>query len=498
MFKLNEQENSLKEDVKIDIEKKSITENLPLKTKNEGGEIKPNSKPNSKRNNFFSKFYKKEDVPADGTINHPIVNQPETVPISPPDISEQKIEKQNLYSDNVDMSIIDEVIEYFITSSEDSKLLFDIQKEWDENRKEQKKAALMLKAKRQLQLRNVENIDIYIESLRQYLWGFHVLQGLMDDPDVYDIKVLAYDQIVVSRKGIEEFDDKVRFANEKDFQRFIDAICVKNKINFSDINAVQTFPDRQSHKDFRLRISLSSPYVNGVDNCYIHFRKHRKVKKTLEYLREEGMITREQATYLMNKVKKGASFIFTGAGGSGKTTLYNALLDHLNCSGIIIDESEELFMNKRSKLMFLHSVSKKGEGKVEYTLGDLARYGLKTNQKMFGIGEITGDEAKYFMMAGNTGHICWTSSHGNNEFEAIDKLADYIVHASGYSFNAAKKFLVNMLGKDGNILFLKDYKLQGISSVEGYDETVGEIKYKEVDIKKSLNTEDLNGNNSFS
>lgn len=486
MFKLNETENLAKEEIEVDKEKFSIEENIPSKNEKEGGGEKEKS--GIKKNNFFSNFFKKEDAADEKSKEGNTFVNTET--------SETQ-NLQNLHSDNVDMSIIDEVIEFFITSTEDSKLLFDIQKEWDENRKEQKKEALIQKAERQLKLRNVENIAAYIAALRQYLWGFHVLQGLMDDPDVYDIKVLAYDQIIVSRKGVEEFDENVSFANEKDYQRFIDSICVKNKINFSDINAVQTFPDRQSHKDFRLRISLSSPYVNGVDNCYIHFRKHRKKKKTLEYLIEEGMLTNEQATYLIDKVKKGASFIFTGAGGSGKTTLYNALLDYLDCSGIIIDESEELFMNKKSKLMFLHSVSKKGEGKVEYTLGDLARYGLKTNQKMFGIGEITGDESKYFMMAGNTGHICWTSSHGNNEFEAIDKLADYIVHASGYSFNTAKKFLVNMLGDTGNILFLKDYKLLGISSVIGFDETVGKIKYKEVDVNKSLYMEDSNGNNSI-
>ncbi len=465
MFVLKE--STKDEKPEIEIEAESNAEEINNNLKKEETELYKSPEKETvpeKRKTFISRFIgdKESSIPE---IDRVQKSEPE------------EDEDASSYNSEIDSNLIDEIITYFIESTEDSKLLFDIQKECNEDKKEVKKKLLLKKAETQLKLRNVlkEDMKKYISALSKYLWGFHVLQELIDDPDIQDIKVLSYDQIITTSKGKENFS-KIKFSNENDFDRFIDSLCVKNKINFSDINAVQTFPDKRSHPDFRLRISISSPYVNGVDNCYLHIRKHAKRKKTLDILIKEGLLTDEQADYLIDKVKRGSSFLFTGCGGSGKTTLYNALLEYVDCSGIIIDESEELFTTERKKLMFLHSVDKRGEGKVRYSLEDLSRFGLKTNQKMFGIGEITGNEAAYFMMASNTGHICWTSSHGSSAYEASDKLADYIVRATNYDITTVRKFLKNM----DTVIFLENYKIKEITEVVGFNKNTGEIEYTKI------------------
>lgn len=80
------------------------------------------------------------------------------------------------------------------------------------------------------------------------------------------------------------------------------------------------------------------------------------------------------------------------------------------------------------------------------------------------------------MMASFTGHQSWCSVHGMNSREAMNKLADYVKQATGYSLEDSKR----MLGGIHLVVFMKDFKVKEISETCGWDEQAGEIRYNTV------------------
>lgn len=330
-----------------------------------------------------------------------------------------------------------------------------------------------------LRLRGIERdlvIDI-LERFQKYIWGYHVLEELINDETISDIKVISPDNVRIKRFGIRETAD-VSFKNKEDYRQFVEYVAVKNRTNVSDINAVQCFTDKESNEKFILRFNIATDFVNSVDVPYLHIRKIPKHKRYIEELIEIGMLTRETADYLVKKVKNGSGIIFTGKGASGKTTLMNALLDRIphSCSGLAIQENEELFSDTHPDLMFQHVVTSKGEGKIQYNLKDLARNGLLTDLDYFIIGEIKGGEALYFLNASFTGHKCWASVHGTSSTQAMDKLADYIKYDSDYSKEDVLKMLVNM----SCIVFMEDFKVKEISEVIGWSDKIRNLEYKKI------------------
>lgn len=326
-----------------------------------------------------------------------------------------------------------------------------------------------------------DDVSILTERFIKYIDGYHILEELINDETISDIKILAYDNIRVKRNGKRE-STNLKFKNEGDLKRFTNLVAIKNRVNLSYINASQKFTDKDSNDKFRLRFNISTEYINSVDTAYIHVRKIPKTKYTEQDLINLGVITKEQIEYLKYKLKNGDVIIFTGHGGSGKTTVMNFLIDEIphNKAGLIIQENEELFSYTHPELMFQHIVSNKGEGKIEYTLKDLAINGLLIDIDYFGIGEIKGGEAMYFLIAANTGHKAITSVHGNSSTEALNKLVDYMTWESKYTPKEIKKMFKYM---DITVCDMKDFSVKEISNLIGYDEDKDEFIYN-IEFKK--------------
>lgn len=327
--------------------------------------------------------------------------------------------------------------------------------------------------------------DVSEETLKKvqtefdkYIWGYGKLDDLINNnDDVSDIKILSYDNIRIKKLG-DRMDSGIKFSSEDELKNFVNFVAIKNGTTMAEINALQKISDKKTSEKAILRINIASEYVNSIDTPYLHIRKIPKNKLDLKKLVELGFCTEEEAEYLLNAVKKGLSIIFTGKGGSGKTTLMNALLDEIphNKSGLVIQEAEELFSNTHPDMMFQTVRYSKGESKIQYTLKDLAINGLLTDLDCFIIGEIKGEEAIYFLNASYTGHICWGSVHGNNSKEALNKLADYMKYGSDYS----KDELLSMLKEIDLVIFMKDFGIREMSEISGYDEINKKVQYNKI------------------
>ena len=316
-----------------------------------------------------------------------------------------------------------------------------------------------------------------IERFKKFLWSYDILDELLDDPDVSDIKVLNYRTIRAKRLGKRETTG-LHFTSPKAYTRFVDRVAIKNKANLSDQNAIQNFVDKKTHPKFILRFDVSTPFVNSVDNPYLHIRKIPKTKYTIDGLIEAGFMTQEIADYITKKAIYRDGILVCGKGASGKTTLMNTLLDILPAdkSGLVIQDNDELFTYTHEDLMIQNTVTSKGEGKINYDLKDLARNGLLADLDYFIIGEIKGGEALCFLNAAYTGHKCWATVHGASSTEALGKLVDYIKYASDYSREDA----MHMLTHVNTVIFLEDFKVKEISEVVGWDDEKKDLTYKRI------------------
>ena len=113
-----------------------------------------------------------------------------------------------------------------------------------------------------------------------------------------------------------------------------------------------------------------------------------------------------------------------------------------------------------------------------YDLKKLSVNGLLTDNDYFIIGEIKGEEAKYFINSVYTGSRCWASVHGSSTEAALPKIADYAMYDTKYS----KEDLLQMLTSLKVIVFVKNFQITEISEVQGWDPKTSSIIYKRVPI----------------
>lgn len=308
-----------------------------------------------------------------------------------------------------------------------------------------------------------------------YIDGYHILEDLINDESISDIKILAHDNIRIKKYG-DRYASDVKFKSKDECNRFINLVAVKNEVNLSRANAEQTFTDKDTNSKFRLRFTILTKHVNSNELPFLHVRKIPKKKYTEDQLIKFKLFNEDQSEYLKNKIINGDMVIFTGKGASGKTTMMNHFLDKIphNKAGLIIQENDELFTYTHPEMLFQNILSNGGEGKIQYTLKDLSIKGLLIDLDYFGIGEIKGDEAISLLIAANTGHKCITGVHGNSATEAMNKLIDYMMWGSRYSREELCRMFKNM---DVTICYMKDFNTNEISNIVGYDEETKDFIY---------------------
>ena len=269
--------------------------------------------------------------------------------------------KDTKYDESYANEKFDQLIDHFI--SKESLKLANLQN--DKENYERNKQSLIESARIILnEIIDIKNsderkalVDEEIARFEKYMWGYYIIEPLLMDKDVSDIKILSYDNITYKKNG-ERFVSDLRFANAADFKRFVSMVCTRNKKNFSVANAQVKFSDSLSNPLFRLRFNLSSENINSSGIPSMHIRTIPKNKVTLDMLVERGYMTTKQKKYLIKHFKAGESVIFIGANASGKTTGANALLEEFpwNKSALIMQETDEMFVNKKIILWYRYSI----------------------------------------------------------------------------------------------------------------------------------------------
>lgn len=332
-----------------------------------------------------------------------------------------------------------------------------------------------------------EELAPVLQLVNKAFFGYYVLDDLINDDSISDIRVMSPDHIRVKRNG-KRMTSNLTFRDEADYMRFLEGIAIRNKTNLDNYNAVQNFTDTEGNKRFILRFDICMPYVNSTKYPYLIIRKVPRKKYTMKDLMRYQMLDQNTAMYLIDKAKNSSGILFTGKGGSGKTSLMNTMLEYIpyDKSALVIQENEELHTDTHPDIMFQKTVTSRGKGELNFNLKDLAINGLLADLDYFIIGEIKGGEALYAMNAMITGHKCWASCHGSDPSKAMYKLADYIKYEADYS----KEDCLKMLEELDIIVFMKDFKVYEIAEVTGWSDVKKDLTYHTV-YKRKKNMESI-------
>lgn len=332
-----------------------------------------------------------------------------------------------------------------------------------------------------------EEKDMVMELIDRELWGYGIIDPFIHEADISDIKIYGAKRVMGKEVG-QRIPLPMEFDSEKVYLKFVSKLLERNKINLGTANAIQTFTDT-SLDDFILRITVISALLTDSGLPVIAVRKIPKDKYDLMNLTHKGMFqkgSREkkvkekdrqarvfeqmnpQLGPLIMKMIHSKGILFTGKGASGKTTLMNAMIAEIphDESVMICQENAELFDLNHPDLFGCHVLTNTGDSKISYELGDLTRAALLVDLDRVIVGEVkNGSEAAGLSKASMTGHKCWTSVHGESCQMAVDKMADYISQATGYSTRDALK---QLLGFE-YVVHLKDFRVDEVVRIAGWN-----------------------------
>ena len=334
----------------------------------------------------------------------------------------------------------------------------------------------------------IEDLPALKKKLDRALFELYIVQDLIDDPDISDVKITAPDSIRV-RVGGKAYLSNITFIDMEDYMRFVYSIAVKNNINLNEPS--QTFTDKHD-ENYILRVAITSPYISGNGIPVVHIRKVPREKLMAPDLIERGMFDEKVRDYLIDRGrdKDSMGVVFAGPPGSGKTVCLNWFLEDAyeqSAEILVIQENDELF-SKRKGVIFEHVVNNPKRGQKACSLEDLGQMALVAGANVFIIGEAKGGEICSAITLSNSGCRTAMTLHSMSSQQTIDKMADLALRGYADSYDQAKRMIVSFK----TIVYLQDFKIKEISEITGTDKKGFPI-YKVVYRNPYFFGEDLSG-----
>jgi pilus assembly protein CpaF len=175
--------------------------------------------------------------------------------------------------------------------------------------------------------------------------------------------------------------------------------------------------------------AIIPPVVNP--HPMVTIRKFTSRNFGMDDLIARGMLTKETAVTLADRVQRGDNILIAGGTGTGKTTLLNVLSSFIPKDEriLVIEDTAELHIQKR------HVVTAEAQTdthRTAVTFDDLLKAVLRHRPDRIIVGEVRGPEARTLLDAMNTGHRGTLATiHASGAREAIHRLATLAMRANG-------------------------------------------------------------------
>jgi pilus assembly protein CpaF len=302
-----------------------------------------------------------------------------------------------------------------------------------------------------------------IVAVHNYLFNYGRLQELIEDEDVTDIDIPRYNYGVIKRNGVKELlESKYLFSSEKEFRRRAQTWIVRNEGILNE----NLSHERVADSRYKLRINVSIPPRNFRFTS-LNIRKHRQNPYTIDDLVKLGMITKNEAEFLIQLVKRGKRFLLAGRGAAGKTTLLRAMMMQVNDfdTYLVAEKDAELYLDGANFIQ--QRIKKKNQGGLSLTLGDLVKDGLTMSLDGYCVGEIVGEEAWHTVNAGVTDHVICGSIHASSCHDVPPRLRSMI---ETYNPGPKSETIDDLIARSLDyVIHLKDFKVSNIAKVGDFN-----------------------------
>jgi len=271
---------------------------------------------------------------------------------------------------------------------------------------------------------NTKELESFADEVFDEMAGLGPIEPLLKDESVDDILINTHKQVYVERFGILELTP-VRFKDEGHLLRIV------NKI----VSAVgRRVDESRPMVDARLadgsRVNAIIPPL-AVDGALVSIRKFSKKPYSLKRLIEVDSLRPAIADVLAGAVKSRISMLVSGGTGSGKTTMLNALSNHISSKErlITIEDAAELQL-QQPHVGRLETRPENLEGEGEIRQRDLVKNALRMRPDRIIVGEVRGEEAFDMLQAMNTGHEgSMTTIHANSPRDALYRMEQMVAMA---------------------------------------------------------------------
>ncbi len=254
--------------------------------------------------------------------------------------------------------------------------------------------------------------------------GLGPLDALVADPAVTEVIANGPDVVYAERDG-RLAREPVAFRDEAHLRQVIDRIVG---------SAGRRVDDASPMVDARLadgsRVNAVLPPL-AVDGPLLTIRKFGRHALTIHQLVESGSLRPEHARLLERAVAGRLNLAVSGATGTGKTTLLNALAEFIDPSEriVTVEDAAELRLSQ-PHVARLEARPPSLEGQGEVTVRALVRNALRMRPDRIVVGEVRGPEALDMLQAMNTGHDgSLTTVHAGSPAEAIRRIETMVLMA---------------------------------------------------------------------
>ena len=268
-----------------------------------------------------------------------------------------------------------------------------------------------------------------VDRLQYQIFGFGLLDPLLQDPTIKEIMVNGPDCIFIERTGHPEVavgDDgqPLTFAGEAELANLIERIVsrVNRKVDEATPIVDARLPDGARVHVVLPPISLVGPVLT--------IRKFPQRPMTLEQLAEKGALSPLSVELLRSLVLARCNIVVSGGTSTGKTTFLNALSMHIpkHERVITIEDSAELQLTGIPNLVGLEARPPNVEGKGALSIRELVRASLRMRPDRIVVGECRSGEALDMLQAMNTGHDgSLTTVHANSGRDALSRIETMVL-----------------------------------------------------------------------
>lgn len=275
-------------------------------------------------------------------------------------------------------------------------------------------------AERRLRLRELlasERVgDLTLDDVFRDIDGFGPLSELMADDDVTDILVNGPDEVWIERAGALT-RTTTSFGSRDELAGYVD-----RWLGDAGARLDSAHPLADACLADGSRIHAAVPPVAPA-GPFVSIRRFPRRPLDMSALVASGMLRDSDAERLRDAVCSGRSIAVSGATGTGKTTLLNALLGLVPPTErvITIEETRELRPSGHVIALRCREANLEGAGAVPMEV--LVRAALRMRPDRIVIGEVRGPEALDACMAFATGHKgSMVSVHAHSSTQAMQRL----------------------------------------------------------------------------